>query len=70
MTFQEIINDPNLTLVPGSINVSPLAIDDTFTAVANTQLGVGTPTALAGPASVARATSLPTTSISSAKPRS
>ena len=50
MTFQEIANDPNLTLVPGSINVSPLAIDDTFTAVANTQLRVGTPAALAGPA--------------------
>ncbi len=52
LTFQEIINNPHLTLLAGSINVSPLAINDTFTAVANTQLRVGTPAALGGPASV------------------
>lgn len=49
LTFQEIINDPNLTLVAGSINVSPLAINDTFAAVANTQLVVGNATPLGGP---------------------
>jgi uncharacterized repeat protein (TIGR01451 family) len=49
LTFQEIINDPNLTLVPNSINVSPLAINDTYTAVANTQLVVGNATPLSGP---------------------
>ncbi len=50
LTIAEIVNDPNLTLVPGSLNVSPLAINDTYTAVANTQLVVGTATPLAGPA--------------------
>ena len=50
LTFSEIINDPNLTLVPGSINVSPLAINDTYSAVANTQLVVGNATPLSGPA--------------------
>ncbi len=49
LTFQEIINDPHLTLVANSLNVSPLAINDVFTAVANTQLVVGTATPLAGP---------------------
>ncbi|MEK6259708.1 MAG: VCBS domain-containing protein [Planctomycetota bacterium] len=49
LTFQEIINDPHLTLLAGSINVSPLAINDAFTAVANTQLVVGNATPLAGP---------------------
>lgn len=43
LTFQDIINDSNLTLVPGSINVSPLAIDDSFNAVGNTTLRVGGP---------------------------
>ena len=52
LTFQEIINNPHLTLVAGSLNVSPLAVNDTFTAVANTQLRVGTPGALGGPAAV------------------
>src|SRR5262245_60825854 len=33
--------DPNTTLVPGSLNISPLAFDDTFSAVGNTQLVVG-----------------------------
>jgi uncharacterized repeat protein (TIGR01451 family) len=32
--------DPNTTLVPGSLNISPLAFDDTFSAVGNTQLFV------------------------------
>lgn len=50
LTIAEIINDPNLTLVPGSLNVSPLAINDTYTAVANTQLVVGSATPLSGPA--------------------
>ena len=41
MSFQDIISDPHLTLVPGSINVSPLAVDDAFNAVGNTTLRVG-----------------------------
>lgn len=32
--------DPNLTFVPGSLNISPLAFDDTYSAVGNTQLFV------------------------------
>lgn len=50
LTIAEIINDPNLTQVPGSLNVSPLAINDSYLAVANTQLIVGSATPLAGPA--------------------
>src|SRR5207244_13476557 len=30
--------DAHTTLVPGSLNISPLALDDSFTAVGNTQL--------------------------------
>ncbi|MEO5914482.1 MAG: Ig-like domain-containing protein [Luteolibacter sp.] len=47
--------DPDIAhalLVPGSVNVSPLALDDAFVAVANTQLVVGNATALSGPALV------------------
>jgi len=47
VTFADV-EDLNTTL--GSVNVSPLAINDTFTAVANTQLRVGNPAALSGPA--------------------
>lgn len=47
VTFTDI-EDPNTTL--GGVNVSPLAFDDMYTAVANTQLRVGTPGALSGPA--------------------
>lgn len=32
--------DPNLSIVPGSLNISPLAFDDNFAAVGNTQLFV------------------------------
>ncbi len=35
--------DPNLTLVPGSVNVSPLAGDDTYEAIGNVTLTVGNP---------------------------
>src|SRR4051812_3553196 len=41
LSFADIINDPNLSLVPGSINVSPVAVNDSFNAVGNTQLRVG-----------------------------
>jgi hypothetical protein len=43
--------DPNTTQV-GGVNVSPLAFNDTYTAVANTQLRVGNPAALSGPAAL------------------
>jgi hypothetical protein len=39
----------NTTLVPGSVNVSPLAEDDVYTTIVNTQLAAGTPTVLSGP---------------------
>jgi hypothetical protein len=39
--------DPNLTLVPGSVNVSPLAGDDTFQAIGNVTLSVASPGLLA-----------------------
>ena len=39
----------NTTLVPGSANVSPLAGDDVYSAIVNTQLAVGSPTVLSGP---------------------
>jgi len=51
LTLTELLNDPNLTLT-GDVNVSPLAVNDTFTAVANTQLVVGNATPLDGPAAV------------------
>ncbi len=50
MSFTDLLNDPNLALVAGSVNVSPLAIDDVFTAIGNTTLIVGTPGAVTGPA--------------------
>src|SRR5262249_20219447 len=34
--------DPNTTVVAGSLHASPLAINDSYTAVGNTQLFVGT----------------------------
>ncbi len=40
-SLSELINDPNLTLVPGSFNVQPIANDDSFNAVGNTLLRVG-----------------------------
>lgn len=50
VTFTDIL-DGNLTL--GNVDVSPLAFNDTYSAVANTQLVVGNPTALAGPKATA-----------------
>ncbi|MDB6079429.1 MAG: hypothetical protein JWO82_3176, partial [Akkermansiaceae bacterium] len=47
------LTDPtpaNTTLVAASVNVSPLAFDDAYAAVGNTQLRVGNPAAMAGPA--------------------
>ncbi|MAE65589.1 MAG: hypothetical protein CMJ18_15075 [Phycisphaeraceae bacterium] len=41
--FDLVFDDPNLTLVPGSINVSPLARNDAYQAVGNTPLEVGVP---------------------------
>jgi hypothetical protein len=35
--------DPNLTLVPGSINVSPLALDETYQAIGHVTLNVSNP---------------------------
>ncbi|MET0554960.1 MAG: Ig-like domain-containing protein [Vicinamibacteria bacterium] len=35
--------DPNLTLVPGSINVSPLALDETYQAIGHVTLTVSNP---------------------------
>jgi len=40
--------DPNLTIVPGSLNISPLAFDDNFTAIGNTQLFVNGTGAITG----------------------
>lgn len=69
ITFQDIINDPNLTLVAGSIDVSLLAVDDTYTAVGNTLLKVGN-AAGSGPAATnATKATARTTSSFSATPR-
>src|SRR5688500_10646863 len=38
--FEDLL-EANLVLVSGSLNVSPLALDDAYTAVRNTQLQVG-----------------------------
>jgi hypothetical protein len=43
VTFSDPL-DPNLTLVPGSINVSPLALDDTYQAIGHVTLNVTNPT--------------------------
>lgn len=43
VTFADPL-DPNLTLVPGSINVSPLALDDTYQAIGHVTLNVTNPT--------------------------
>lgn len=42
LTFADPL-DPNLTLVPGSINVSPLALDDTYQAIGHVTLTVSNP---------------------------
>ena len=42
VTFADPL-DPNLTLVPGSINVSPLALDDTYQAIGHVTLTVSNP---------------------------
>ncbi|MBL9132848.1 MAG: cadherin-like beta sandwich domain-containing protein, partial [Verrucomicrobiaceae bacterium] len=39
----------NTTLVPGSVNVSPLAEDNSYATIVNTQLAAGAPTVLSGP---------------------
>jgi hypothetical protein len=39
----------NTTLVPGSVNVSPLAEDNVYSTIVNTQLAAGSPTVLSGP---------------------
>ena len=46
-----VINDAltGQTLVAGSINISPLAVNDVFNAVGNTQLLVGGATGFSGP---------------------
>jgi hypothetical protein len=43
VTFADPL-DSNLTLVPGSINVSPLALDDTYEAIGHVTLNVTNPT--------------------------
>jgi hypothetical protein len=43
ITFADPL-DPNLTLVPGSINVSPLALDDAYQAIGHVTLNVTNPT--------------------------
>ena len=45
--FEQLLS--GVTLVPGSINVSPLANNDAFSAVGNTLLEVGNATAQTGP---------------------
>ena len=40
VTFTDIL-DMNTTIVDGSLNVSPLAVDDSYTTIGNTLLDVG-----------------------------
>src|SRR6478735_9681752 len=48
-----VVNDPlNGSTLLGTVNVSPLALDDSFTAVGNTLLVVGGTNLSGGPASV------------------
>src|SRR5688572_27270470 len=46
VTFNDVL-DPNTTFVPGSINTSPLAFEDSFAAVRNVQITVAAPGVLA-----------------------
>ncbi|MFN7562530.1 MAG: beta strand repeat-containing protein, partial [Prosthecobacter sp.] len=39
----------NTALVPGSVNVSPLAEDNVYSTIVNTQVAAGSPTVLSGP---------------------
>ncbi|HXF09834.1 MAG TPA: Ig-like domain-containing protein, partial [Desulfuromonadaceae bacterium] len=50
--------DPNTTFVPGSLHASPVAFDDSYTAVGNTKLYVGTTPPLGEPALVSGASGL------------
>src|SRR4051812_30434353 len=46
VAFSDVL-DPNTTLIPGSINTSPLAFADTFAAVGNIQITIAAPGVLA-----------------------
>lgn len=43
----DVVLDPNTTLIPGSVNTSPLAFPDTYSALGNVPLTIGAPGVLA-----------------------